>query len=439
MHIFRLITERTIEENILLKAQQKRNLDILVMDKGQFDASQLQKHGKIVEASQKTSVASDVYSKGGLRAILGAPDEETTNDNEKESALSSEQIENTMLSLEDDDDVVALKGVRKEADEELKEFDETVEYKKDSDADDEEETQRDKPEETNNPNEKDKSDEKELEREIAAWQDKVGMDAGAIEASLKPVERYGLRFHEDVDPYYSVFAVLEHERKLAEEEEQEEDVDLVKIEEDKEINEVKAFEDGDLLGTIPDPEDLIRHRTLYQRERARLTGMKRRRKLTGEDWELRVEPVAKYSYWYNIDTGEARWDKPKEILEMEAYDLAYQQQWTAMPTNTLVHLFSFLPPFPDRMSCARVCSGWRRAASDVSYIRHVYPVELGAYTREDSKMEHLHYRSIDAAIKAALPGDTIGKFDYATMISIILCFLNHSCHRTGRRTLLAEL
>ncbi|OEU20173.1 SNF2_N-domain-containing protein, partial [Fragilariopsis cylindrus CCMP1102] len=39
VHIYRLITEHSIEENILIKAQKKKNLDILVMDQGQFDAS----------------------------------------------------------------------------------------------------------------------------------------------------------------------------------------------------------------------------------------------------------------------------------------------------------------------------------------------------------------------------------------------------------------
>ena len=39
VHIYRLVTEHTIEENILLRAKQKRQLDFLVMDEGKFHAT----------------------------------------------------------------------------------------------------------------------------------------------------------------------------------------------------------------------------------------------------------------------------------------------------------------------------------------------------------------------------------------------------------------
>ncbi len=36
MHIYRLVSAQTVEENILVKAQQKRHLDFLVMTEGNF-------------------------------------------------------------------------------------------------------------------------------------------------------------------------------------------------------------------------------------------------------------------------------------------------------------------------------------------------------------------------------------------------------------------
>jgi hypothetical protein len=384
------------------------------MDRGNFDASQLRSgSAKPVDTTTEPDQVNDLYTKGGLRAILGVSpddDEDGTKEGDDDN-VSSDQIEKTMTSLEDVDDVNALHGARREAAEELQEFDENIEYKKESDAEDDEEVNAEQLSEgkIGEGPEDPKSDEKELEKEFAAWQDKVGMDASAIEASLSPVEKYGLRFHEEVDPYYSIFAVLEYRRRIEAQEEKQDEINIDEIEREKALEEMRAFDEGDLLGTNPRPEDLIRQRNLYRREKARLGGSKKRRKLTGENWESRADAVTQNPFWYNIDTGEALWDKPKVLLEMEAYDLAYQRKWAAMPIKPMVHIMSFLSPFPDRMRSSEVCTQWCKAAFDAAFVRHVYPVEMGAYTRDDTKMEYNHYRTIDDALKAALPGDTIGQ------------------------------
>ena len=242
VHIFRLITEHSIEENILSKAQQKRNLDILVMDRGKFDASQLFGHGKNAKASAPTDEAKEVFSKGGLRAILGVEkgnEEDGKDDDEKDSSgISTEQVEKAMTSLEDADDVVALRGAQKEAADELKEFDESIEYKKDSDGEDENDTQgkggkKTTQSKSSTSDEGEKTDEADLEKEFASWQNEVGMDASAIRASLSPMERYGLRFRETVDPYYSIYAVMEYRRKLEAAEESDDDMDIDEIEKRK--------------------------------------------------------------------------------------------------------------------------------------------------------------------------------------------------------------
>jgi superfamily II DNA/RNA helicase len=418
VHIYRLVTEHTVEENILMKAQQKKNLDILVMDKGKFDASQPSRKNDKTSSSQDEM--KDVYTKGGLRSILGVASEveDVSNDGEKnepgnDKDMSGAQMENAMATLEDADDVQALRGAQKEAADELLEFDETIEYNKDADPDAETDPQQPAPpiekekDEEADAIENQKKEEEELEKEFATWQSKVGMDASAIEASLSPTEQYGLRFREEIDPFYSVFAVMEHRRRMEAQEEKEDEIDIDEIERMKARLERQAIDDGELLATRPVPEDLIRQRNLYQREKSRLKANKKRRQLTGENWEAKVDGASQLPFWYNSDTGEALWDKPRILLELEELDLASEKGWIATPMKALVHIMDYLVPFPDRMRSSEVCRHWSSAANAVSFVRHVYPVEMGAYTTEDRKMEPNHYRTISEAISFSLPGDTI--------------------------------
>lgn len=445
----------------MLKARQKRNLDILVLDRGNFNASNLVGDVGGADNSNGADEVKDVYTKGGLRSILGVTNDDEDSDDEgdnpldesqgnssnKDTFLDSDNVEKAMISLEDDDDVNALRGAQKEADEELKEFDETVEYKKDSDDDDEREgkgenRKKDKLGHSQSVvKEDDENDgDKEMEKEFAAWQSQVGMDAAAIEASLTPVERYGLRFKEDVDPFYSVYAIMEYRRKLEAEAEKEKEIDIDEIERQKALEEWKAIEDGEILATKTRPEYLIRQRSLYRREKARIRGKRKRRKLTGEDWDLRVDGKSQMPFWYNIDTGEARWDKPDVILEMEGYNLAHEKKWMALPSKPLIHVMEFLLPYPDRTTCSNVCKQWRKAANDPSFIRHVYPVEVGAYSLDIDKLGYNHFRSIDEAVGCALPGDTIGtQFRYVIFyllltILIILSFLQNLATDTIGKT-----
>lgn len=53
VHIYRLIAEKTIEENILKKARQRRHLDFLAITAGQFTPEQM-------------------YNQSSLKELLGA-------------------------------------------------------------------------------------------------------------------------------------------------------------------------------------------------------------------------------------------------------------------------------------------------------------------------------------------------------------------------------
>lgn len=431
VHIYRLITEHSIEENILIKAQQKRNLDIIVMDKGKFDGSTARRKEEKAKADLKRDEPTDVFTTGGLRAILGVnEDTEARCTEEKQAAsedgrgerMSREQMEAAMTNLEDQDDVIALRGAQKEAAEELREFDESIELKE-SDNEGDDGDGEDKPnakgqakptptmsEEAGSQR---KNEEEELAKEFAAWQDNVGLDTSALEASLAPTEKYGLNFRQEIDPFYSVFAIMEERRRLEASEETKDEIDMDGIEHLKAIEERRAIDDGDLLATRPRPEDLVRQRNLYRREKARLKASKKRRKLTGENWEVREDARTMLPFWYNTDTGEALWDKPRVLWELEAEEAARQKLWTGLSLKPLVHIMSFLLPFPDRVKCSKVCRQWRLAANDISFVRHVYPVEMGALARDEKHIAPNHYRTIAEALSIALPGDTLGECSFS--------------------------
>lgn len=424
VHIYRLITEHTIEENILLKAKQKKNLDIMVMDQGKFDASHKEKEIVDKDATNSEEMK-DVYTKGGLRAILGVSNDEVDDaKGENEEAgkdalkMSSEQMEKAMASLEDEDDVQALHGAQKEAAEEMKEFDENAEILKESDAEDDDEegdaakgrpkkkTKKAKTEKTNHENVEGDDEETELEKEFAAWQTSVGFDATAIESSLTPMERYGLSFREHIDPFYSIFYINEIRRK-AEATENQDEIDIEEIEREKAMEERKAMDDGDLLATRPRPERLVRQRNLYRRERARLRSDKKRRKITGENWIQQVDGLTKGLFWYNEDTGEATWNTPIVVTALRAEEEAAKKGWGFLQTHVLAQTMEYLVPYPDRQSCALVCKQWKLAASDFRFVRHVYPVEMGTLGRDVVRREPNHFGNIEEALSIALPGDTI--------------------------------
>lgn len=468
VHIYRLVTEHSIEENILVKAKQKRHLDFLVMDEGKFNAGDQGKKddeggGDRVTSTNDSANDSqpDVFTKDGLRGILGVNanddggDVDVDGDAKMEDggasgasggasdSVTKEQVENAMASLEDEDDAMAMRNAKKEADEEMKEFDETIEVDK---ADDGGNESPDEDEDTSNGEEKkssektagkkkgraaatskkskkaasakpsaaDKKDEstvskaeEDMEKEFAEWQNRVGGDMAAIDASLRPTERYGLRFREVIDPFYSAHFFADQQRMQEATTSVEEEWNIEEIEQAKESEERRALEEGDLLATLPSPEILPRQRHLYVREKTRLRADKKRRKLTGENWGVRTDQLSGRPYWYNSDTGEAIWDKPTILLDLEAHEYALQNKWGAFPIKPLAHIMSFLIPYPERMACSAVCRQWKLAATDIFFVRHVLPVEMGALAMDQKKMEQNHFRTIADALAVALPGDII--------------------------------
>lgn len=117
VHIYRLVSEHTVEENILRKAQQKRHLDFLVMSEGQFTTDFFSK------ASLRELMTGGTGKEQEMESASESEDEIVDVDMEDENELSLDTVENAMAQLEDEEDVVAMKGARAEYLQELSEFD----------------------------------------------------------------------------------------------------------------------------------------------------------------------------------------------------------------------------------------------------------------------------------------------------------------------------
>ncbi|CAM9514029.1 unnamed protein product, partial [Chrysoparadoxa australica] len=419
VHIYRLVTASTVEENILRKAKQKRHLDFLVMTEGNFTA--------------------DYLSTGGLKDILRTEEakeadqdqaSEPSNGKGGAASHSAAEIQAAMNSLEDDDDVAAGRALQKEAADEAMEFadDAPTPQEEAADSDDEEKPQGKgrgakqkgkakgkggavKQEEADGAeDEKGAGSDAELEKEFAAWQSNVGLDSAKLEASLLPIERYGLRFKETHDPFYSLYYLTEQQRKQEAEAETDASTwDVEAIEEEREVEERRQMESGELLAAHVQHDMVPKQRSLFCRERAKAIARKKRRDLTGAAWRQRKQEADGLLYWYNDDTKEAVWDAPRVICDNEARKTAYKLGYSGMPRAIMLVVMSYIDVFPDRLQAGLVCRSWRAAAADVSFQLRVLPVEAGL-REAGAKAQKLGsgcFSSVAAAVAAAQAGDTI--------------------------------
>jgi superfamily II DNA/RNA helicase len=411
VHIYRFVSASTVEENILTKARQKRQLDFLVMTEGNFSEESL-------------------FTANNLQDMLGVK--------RSNSSISAAwpvanggrpmDVEAAMAMVEDAEDVSALRTAEKEIEAEQAEFDESMPLRTTSEGEDDEV-------DTSNPtpvaaqssssssstslvvmnsvvNDKER-EEKDMEQEFASWQAAIGSDINALQKALRPVERYAFHLHTDIDPFYSIYYIQEQQRlaNMADEERelaQQWDVDA--IEREREEEEYRALSEGELLATNITREEVINLKSWFLGERSRLKRERRRRKMTGEAWELVIDPVTRVPFWYNDDTGAASYAVPEIIQQRELMETALARGFSSAPLPIAIHILSYLTPYPDRMNASLVCARWKEAAFDQVFNLRVLPVESGA---RDSKAPirstsgSKTYVSVDNALRDALPGDTV--------------------------------
>ncbi|GBM77546.1 Helicase SRCAP [Araneus ventricosus] len=172
VHIYRLISERTIEENILKKANQKRILGDVAIEGGNFTTAFFKKNS-IQELFGIEPVNIEEEKK-----IEEIPSEKAVEEGEK---FSQKELEQALGMAEEESDLQAAQTASAEAVAELAEFDESIPLDNDS---------RD--------NEEKSAAEEELEK---------------LMFQLSPVERYALKFLESFQESVSL-----EQLKLAEEE-----------------------------------------------------------------------------------------------------------------------------------------------------------------------------------------------------------------------------
>ncbi|XP_055613145.1 helicase domino isoform X2 [Uranotaenia lowii] len=186
VHIYRLVSEKTIEENILKKANQKRMLGDLAIEGGNFTTAYFKSSTiqelftvDVIEEDASARLA-DVIERDkerkerlqqsmavGPSTSTGGAQQQQTQVEESRSAINV--FESALAAAEDDQDVQAAKCAKAEASADLEEFDENIPLDQDQQKD--------------RPPEKSKA-EKELENLVK---------------QLSPIERYAMRFVEDTE------------------------------------------------------------------------------------------------------------------------------------------------------------------------------------------------------------------------------------------------
>jgi len=117
VNIYRLISESTIEERILLKANQKRHMNDIVIHNGAFTPDFLKNQIEVRDLFQ------DSLTSGGFSKALRNVDEQMQQynaimDKQKEEApINEKDVDRILASVEDESDVEALKNAKKEQDE----------------------------------------------------------------------------------------------------------------------------------------------------------------------------------------------------------------------------------------------------------------------------------------------------------------------------------
>jgi len=403
VHIYRLVCRSTVEENILTKARQKRHLDFLVMSEGDFDVGSLFSAGNLMDLLGNGDSSSSVTSK--LTKSRGTMEQRR----EMEMNVDVIDVEAAMAAVEDEEDVTAMKGAKAEAAEEAAEFDESSNVPQlPEDADEKESSAL--------VSQKSVNKEDDMEEEFASWQASVGAkDFGALEAALKPVERYALNFRTVIDPYYSLHYLSEQQRlDEMQADEASQGWDIETIEKEKEEEEYRALADGELLAVNLTRRELSRVKSLYLQEKSKRRKARKLRQLTGEGWVHYIDDLTGTPFWYNEDTGEASYGQPDIIKQREVLKAAMERKYNAFPLPLILKVLSYLDPYPDRVRCSYVCARWKRAAFDESFYKTVLSIESGARdistvggSSSQADLGENTFTSISDALAAAKPGDTI--------------------------------
>ncbi|KAL5545473.1 hypothetical protein UlMin_005160 [Ulmus minor] len=255
VHIYRLISECTIEENILKKANQKRALDDLVIQSGGYNTEFFKKLDPMELFSDHKSVSGK-----------NVPKEKISNGNEV--SPSNADLEAALKHAEDEADYMALKKVEQEEAVDNQEFtEEAMGRLEDDELVNEDDVKGDEPADQSMPlissngenglvlELSESNEEKALTiagreddvdmladvKQMAAAAASVGQAISSFESKLRPIDRYAIRFLEVWDPIIDKAAVESQDRF------EETEWELDRIEKYKEDMEAEIDEDEEPL------------------------------------------------------------------------------------------------------------------------------------------------------------------------------------------------
>lgn len=226
VHIYRLISESTIEENILRKANQKRALDDLVIQSGSYNTEFFKKLDPMELFSGHRALPVENLQKGMLTINANS-------DSGTEILLSNADVEAALKHVEDEADYMALKRVEQEEAVENQEFTEEAigrleddEFGNEDDAKPDEKiaeehtattrTRTDTPLNGANMNEgrvltlatrEEDTDMLADVKQMAAAAAAAGQASSSFETQLRPIDRYAMRFLDLWDPIIDKSAI----------------------------------------------------------------------------------------------------------------------------------------------------------------------------------------------------------------------------------------
>uniref|UniRef100_T1JC71 Helicase domino n=1 Tax=Strigamia maritima TaxID=126957 RepID=T1JC71_STRMM len=203
VHIYRLVSRMTVEENILKKANQKRLLGEVAIEGGNFTTAFFRSN--TIKELFDFNFEEALELKPIKKEEIVAPAPSQNDDN-----LTTAQLEHALANAEEDMDVQATKTAKAEAAAELAEFDESIPYDGDSRLEDE--------------------------------TSKVEEELGALTSQLTPVERYAMKFLESIQEPFSLEQLKQAEEEI---EAQKKDWELGRLQALKEEEQRRALMEDD--------------------------------------------------------------------------------------------------------------------------------------------------------------------------------------------------
>ncbi|XP_023642511.1 protein PHOTOPERIOD-INDEPENDENT EARLY FLOWERING 1 isoform X1 [Capsella rubella] len=249
VHIYRLISESTIEENILKKANQKRALDNLVIQNGEYNTEFFKKLDPM-----------ELFS--GHKALTTKDEKEASKNCGAEVPLSNADVEAALKQAEDEADYMALKRVEQEEAVDNQEFtEEPVERPEEDELVNEDDLKADEPTDQGlvasgstkeeipllhgdtrdeiavitTSSQEDDADVLDDVKQMAVAAAAAGQAISSFENQLRPIDRYAIRFLELWDPII-VETAMENEAGFEEKEWELDHIEKYKEEMEAEID-----------------------------------------------------------------------------------------------------------------------------------------------------------------------------------------------------------